>query len=84
MKKVKPTKFAVVTAMEIIDIFRSFRKIAKSNYKTLSYVFVSLFLSVRLSLRPSAWNNSAPTGRNSMKYDIWIFFNNRSRKFKFH
>jgi hypothetical protein len=32
----------------------------------------------------SAWNNSASTGRIFMKYDIWMFFENLSRKFKFH
>jgi hypothetical protein len=31
----------------------------------------------------SAWNNSAPTGRIFMKFDIWGFFANLSWKFKF-
>jgi hypothetical protein len=31
---------------------------------------VSVCLSVCLSVRPSAWNNSAPTGRIFMKFDI--------------
>jgi hypothetical protein len=31
-------------------------------------------MSVRLSVRPSAWNNSAPTGRILMKLDILTFF----------
>jgi len=35
---------------------------------------ISLFMSVRLSIRPSAWNNSASTGRIFMKFDIWGFF----------
>ena len=30
-----------------------------------------------------AWNNSAPTGRNLIKFDISDFFENLSRKFKF-
>jgi len=38
------------------------------------YPFVRLF----------AWNYSAPTGRIFMKFEIWVFFNNLSRKFKFH
>jgi len=35
--------------------------------------------SSRLSVCPSAWNNSAPTGRIFMKFDIWEFFENLSR-----
>ena len=31
----------------------------------------------------SAWNNSAPTWRNFIKFDIWVFFENLSGKFKF-
>jgi hypothetical protein len=32
---------------------------------------------------PSAWNNSAPTGRMLIKLDIRAFFENLSRKSKF-
>ena len=35
-----------------------------------------LIMSVRM--------NSAPTRRNFMKSDIWVLFENQSRKFKFH
>ena len=42
---------------------------AKLRKATICFV-----MSVRPSVRPSAWNNSAPTGRNSMKFDIWVFF----------
>ena len=41
--------------------FRSLRKIAKSDY-WLGHV--------RLSVRPSARNNSAPTGRISMRFYV--------------
>jgi hypothetical protein len=37
-----------------------------------------------MSVCPSAWNNSAPTGRIFMKFDIYVFFENLLRKFKFH
>ena len=37
-----------------------------------------------MSVCPSAWNNSTPTGRILTKFDIWAFFANLSRKFKFH
>jgi len=35
-------------------------------------------------IRLSAWNNSAPTGQILMKLDIWVFFVNMSRSFRFH
>ena len=52
---------------------------AKLRKATISFV-----MSVCPSVRPSAWNNSAPTGRIVMKVDIWVFFENLLRKFKFH
>ena len=42
-------------------VFRFFRKIAISDYQLVL-------------VRPSAWNNSAPTGRIFMKFDISVFF----------
>jgi len=33
-----------------------------------------LFLSVSLSLCPSAWDNWASTGQILMKFDVWLFF----------
>jgi hypothetical protein len=33
---------------------------------------------------PPAWKNSAPTERIFIKFDIWVFLENLSRKFKFH
>jgi hypothetical protein len=58
-------------------------------------VSVSLFLGAfeklrratinfAMSVRPSARNNSAPIGQILMKFDIWVFFENLSRKFQFH
>jgi len=44
----------------------------------------SLYLSVCQSLRPSTWNNLAPTGRIFMKFNIWLCFENLSSKFNFH
>ena len=35
-----------------------------------------------MSARPSAWNNSTPTGRIFIKFDMLVFFENLSRKFK--
>jgi hypothetical protein len=56
-------------------MFRNVRKIAKSDYY-LRYVCPSV--------RLSAWNNSALTGRVFVKFDIWVFFEKMSGKFKFH
>ena len=50
--------------------FRRVREIARSDW--LRHVC------------PSACNNSAPTGRIFMKFDIWIFFENLPRNFKFN
>jgi len=30
------------------------------------------------------WTNTTPTGQIFMKFDIWLFFENVSRNFKFH
>jgi hypothetical protein len=35
---------------------------------------ISIVLSVRPSVGLSAWNNSVPTGRVFMEFDIWVFF----------
>ena len=55
--------------------FRRFHKIF------LNRPLASSCLSV---LCLSAWNSSAPTGRIFMKFFIWMFFENPSRKFEFH
>jgi len=56
-----------------MDIFLG--TFAKSRKETISFV---------MSVHLSAWNNSAFIGRIFMKSDIWGFFENPSRKFKFH
>jgi hypothetical protein len=38
--------------------------------------------SVHLSIRPSPWNSSSPTGRNFMKYSIWVFLKICRENFK--
>jgi hypothetical protein len=67
--------FFPYTALTVLfsDAFAKFRK-----------ALASLCLSVRPSVRLSAWSNSSPTGRIFIKFDIWVFFENLSRKFKFH
>jgi len=49
-------------------------------FANLRNTTVSFIMSVRLS----AWNNSAPTAQIFMKFGIRVFFENLSRKFNFH
>ena len=49
-------------------------KLAKLRKETISFL---------MPVRPSVWNNSDSTGRTFMKFDIWVFFENLERKFKF-
>jgi hypothetical protein len=48
------------------------------------WLLASSCLSVCLSVRPSAWNNSAPTGRILTRFNIWVFLENLSKKLKFY
>jgi len=57
------------------SILGSFAKLRKA---TISFV-----IYVRLSVRPSAWNNSAPTGRIFTKFYISGFFENLSKIYSF-
>jgi len=52
---------ARIEIMLINVLIRRFREIAKSDYE-LHHVCPSV--------RPSTWNNSAPTGQILMKFDI--------------
>jgi hypothetical protein len=47
-------------------------------------IYLKWFLNVCLSVCLSAWNNSAATGRTLLKFDISVFFQNLSGKFKLH
>ena len=49
----------------------------------LSFV-MSVYSSYCLCFSLSAWNYSAPTGWIFVKFDIWVFFKNLSRKLKIH
>jgi hypothetical protein len=55
-------------------LFASVAKVRKETY--FRYVSLSVGLSFLPSFRPSAWNNSAPTGRIFMKFDVRVFFEN--------
>jgi hypothetical protein len=45
---------------------------------------ISFVISIRLSVRSSACNNSIPTGRIFIKFYVWVFFETQSRKGTFH
>jgi len=66
---------ATASYIRISVIFRSVRKIEKNGYK---------LRHVCLSVRPAAWKSSTVTGRISMKFNVWIFLENLSRKWNFH
>jgi hypothetical protein len=54
---------------------------AKLRKATISFV---ICVCVCVCVCVSAWNNSAPTERICIEFDICIFFENLSREFKFH
>jgi hypothetical protein len=62
-------------------------KLEDSNVIDLILILPNLKFEYRINIVPyaklrkatdspylSAWNNSAPTGRIFMKFDIWVFF----------
>jgi hypothetical protein len=55
-----------------------FRRVEKLRKSTISFVSF-----VNLSVRPSAWKNSAPTGSIFIKFEIWVFSESLLRMFKF-
>jgi hypothetical protein len=57
---------------------------AEMRKGTINLVISVLCMSVCPSVRQSAWNNSAPTARIFIKFNITVFFENLSRKFKFY
>jgi hypothetical protein len=59
-----------------LNILDAFTKLRKAT--------TSIIIPACLSVCPSAGNVSAPTGRNSMKFDIWVFFENLPRTLMLH
>jgi len=55
--------------MEFLGVFEKLQK------ATISFI---------MSVHPSSWNNLIPTGQIFMKFNIYVFFENLSRIFKFH
>jgi hypothetical protein len=54
------------------------------SFVRLGNATLSFVISVCLSVRSSTGDSLAPTGRIFMKFHIRLFFENLSRKFKFH
>jgi hypothetical protein len=54
-----PTVLVLHNCLNVLGAFAELRK------ATISFV---------MSVRPSAWNNLAPTGQIFMKFGIWLFF----------
>ena len=61
----------------ITKLVKALGAFAKLRKATDSFV-----MSVCLSIRLSAWNNSATNGRIFMKFDAWLFFENLLINFK--
>ena len=53
-------------------------------FEKLRKAIISFVMHVSPSVLLSAWNKSVPTKRIFMKFDIWVFFEKPSLKFKFH
>jgi hypothetical protein len=56
----------------------AFAKLRKATIRFVMSVCLSVYASVHLS----AWNDSTPTGRIFMKFDILVSFENLPRKFE--
>ena len=72
---VRCTPLSDIQSALMIQVARLSGAIVKLREATISFV---------ISVRPSAWNNSAPTGRIFMKFDLCWFLETLSRKFNFH
>jgi hypothetical protein len=60
-------------ALGVVLLLVSFQRCLCILYVSLvkTFLFLDAFAN---SVRPSAWNNSAPTGRILMKFCIWAFY----------
>jgi len=59
---------------QVIWNLHSRRKLSLVTFAKLRKATIGFVISVRMSVPPSAWNNSPSTGRIFMKFDIWGFF----------
>ena len=74
--------------LEFLNFDMIKERLLQNGNETFSRAFANcemrLLSSSCLSVRLIARNNSFPTGRMFMNFDIQLFFENSQRKFKFH
>ena len=63
----------IISIQRVLLIVRRVRKIAKSDYQLLH-------VRPSVCLCPSAWNNSGPTNRIFIKFDISVIFSEICRE----
>jgi len=76
--------FVRISQKKKTDTFTSYNKVIFRRVRNLQQATTSWVISVCLPVLPSAWNNRFPPKGILIKFDIYIFFKNLSRKFKFH
>ena len=62
--------------------YTHFEYVFLGAFAKLRKAIISFVMSIRVCL--STCNNWTPTGQILMRFDIWTFFENLSRKFKFY
>jgi hypothetical protein len=67
-------KETMIRRMQTNLCHRSLGTFAKFRKETISFI-----IFVSLSVRQSAWNNSAPTFSIFIKFDVYVFLKNLSR-----
>jgi hypothetical protein len=63
-----------------VPLLRAFVKLQNVTFRLV----ISACLPACMSVRLSAWNNSAATGLILIAFNILLFIENLPRKFKFH
>ena len=70
-----PYVFVACTGSSVLLVFRRVRKLQEAT--------INFAMPVCSSVHPFTWNNSAPTGRIFIKFDIRVLFENLWKKFQF-
>ena len=70
------------TVLGIVSVWRYYSQNGETNPRLQNCEKLLLF-SLCLSVHPPAWNNSAPSWRIFVSFDIWGFYWNLSRRLKF-
>ena len=75
--------FSVIVTNVYIDCLFPFLKQFLGAFTKLRKANIGIVMYVRLSVHPSAWDNSALTGWIFIKFSPGVFFEDVSTKFKF-